>query len=247
MLITTILHRPYVFLFLLSYIYIAKRTTNWRWMLAYLLAGYTIAFLSEFLSINHGFPYGWYSYKYENLAGEWLNHGVPVWDSMSYVFMCFAGLYFAQFILRAAASSQSRPLARPPRRTVALIALSALLTTLLDVVIDPVTLQGHRWFLGRVYEYPHHGLYFGVPLTNFAGWFLVSFVVNSVGILVLKFNRIANITQANTLLALGLYFGLMLFGLAIAVYLRMWKLILCDVLLISCLLFFALRSFRFKE
>jgi len=45
--------------------------------------------------------------------------------------------------------------------------------TLLDVVIDPLTLRGERWFLGTIYYYPHGGVYFGVPVSNFAGWFLV--------------------------------------------------------------------------
>ena len=44
---------------------------------------------------------------------------------------------------------------------------------LLDVVIDPVTLQGEKWFLGRIYEYPERGFYFGVTAANFAGWFVV--------------------------------------------------------------------------
>ncbi len=52
----------------------------------------------------------------------------------------------------------------------------ALLMTWLDVVIDPLTVHGDRWFLGRMYYYPEGGVYFGVPLTNFAGWFLIGVV-----------------------------------------------------------------------
>ena len=40
----------------------------------------------------------------------------------------------------------------------------ALLMTWLDVVIDPLTVHGDRWFLGRIYYYPEGGAYFGVPL-----------------------------------------------------------------------------------
>jgi uncharacterized membrane protein len=49
----------------------------------------------------------------------------------------------------------------------------ALLMTWLDVVIDPLTVHGDRWFLGRMYYYPEGGIYFGVPLSNFVGWFVV--------------------------------------------------------------------------
>ena len=45
--------------------------------------------------------------------------------------------------------------------------------TWLDVVIDPLTVHGERWFLGRIYYYPEGGIYFGVPLSNFVGWFVV--------------------------------------------------------------------------
>jgi putative membrane protein len=41
------------------------------------------------------------------------------------------------------------------------------------VVIDPLAVRGERWFLGRIFYYPHGGAYFGVPLSNFLGWWLV--------------------------------------------------------------------------
>jgi putative membrane protein len=47
---------------------------------------------------------------------------------------------------------------------------------LLDVVIDPVAVRGDRWFLGRIFYYPAGGVYFGVPLSNFAGWMIVGMV-----------------------------------------------------------------------
>jgi putative membrane protein len=54
-----------------------------------------------------------------------------------------------------------------------MVALSGALMTLLDVVIDPLAVRGDRWFLGHLFTYPEGGIYFGVPLSNFAGWFLV--------------------------------------------------------------------------
>lgn len=50
-----------------------------------------------------------------------------------------------------------------------------MLFTFSDVVIHPVALQGEKWFLGKIYGYPQEALYFGVPLTNFAGWAVVGF------------------------------------------------------------------------
>ena len=47
----------------------------------------------------------------------------------------------------------------------------------LDIVIDPAALRGYRWFLGQIYGYPEPGAYFGIPLSNFGGWFLVALVL----------------------------------------------------------------------
>jgi putative membrane protein len=44
---------------------------------------------------------------------------------------------------------------------------------MLDVVIDPAAVRGERWFLGDLFYYAEGGVYFGVPLSNFAGWWLV--------------------------------------------------------------------------
>ena len=40
-----------------------------------------------------------------------------------------------------------------------------------------MALRGDRWFLGKIYLYPDGGLYFGVTLANFLGWFFVCFVI----------------------------------------------------------------------
>jgi len=40
-----------------------------------------------------------------------------------------------------------------------------------------VALQGNRWFLGQIYGYKEVGLHFGVPLSNYIGWWIVSLVL----------------------------------------------------------------------
>jgi putative membrane protein len=72
-------------------------------------------------------------------------------------------LFIASFTL-ARAALKGRTTSR-----VTLAAVSGLLLMMLiDVVIDPLAVRGDQWFLGR--------LYFGVPLSNFAGWWLVGLV-----------------------------------------------------------------------
>ncbi len=169
-LIQSIITRPYVFAFLAAFLFLGMRFFGWRRTLLWLVTGYAIAWLSELSSITNGFPYGEYHYVYEGMPGELVVLGVPFFDSLSYPFLTFAGFTTAVFMLGR----------RHANGTAASIFLGALLTMLLDVIVDPTSTMGERWFLGRIHYYAHPGWYFGVPLTNFGGWFLVSLAIIAV-------------------------------------------------------------------
>ncbi|MBF0105855.1 MAG: carotenoid biosynthesis protein [Deltaproteobacteria bacterium] len=241
-LLTTLIKRPYVVAFLCSYLFIAIRVAGLRWTCQFLIVGYTIAFLSEFFSINYGVPYGQYFYKYANLKGEWLNNGVPVWDSVSYVFMCFAGLYVAFLALSPKLSTISHQPSTINR--LKLVVLSAVFVTILDIIIDPVAHLGRFWFLGDIYYYPNPGFYFDITLANFAGWFFVSLCINSVGVFLLKFDCVCRLSKTNSVLALGLYYGIAGFGVVIAIYLNRMTLLLADLfwIALTALLIVRLRA-----
>ncbi|MBN2053490.1 carotenoid biosynthesis protein, partial [bacterium] len=57
------------------------------------------------------------------------------------------------------------------RRRLAAAAAGALILTALDLAVDPVEVARGVW----VWHRP--GLYFGIPLQNFAGWFLTGFIM----------------------------------------------------------------------
>ncbi len=217
-LITTILHRPYVFAFLLAYLFLSVKRWGWKTSLLWLASGYIIAWISEYASIHVNFPYGEYHYIYENLQGELLVGGVPFFDSLSYPFLIFAGYTTAEFITR---------------RTSYAVFLGALLTMLLDVIIDPIATMGDRWFLGKIHFYAHPGWYFGVPLTNFGGWFLVPLAV--IAFNVFLSSRLADTHSKNTKtgtihgpayewLYPAFYISIALFNIAVTFWVGEWKL-----------------------
>jgi len=142
----------------------------------YLVGGYLLAWSSEFSSIHTGFPYGWYIYIPATRDQELWVAGVPFMDSLSYVFLSYASYSLATLLLaggqRLALSLQHRW-----QRAWLPIGLGAGLFVLLDVIIDPLSLRGYRWFLGQIYGYPEYGCYFGVPLSNFAGWLVVGLLM----------------------------------------------------------------------
>jgi uncharacterized membrane protein len=172
----TLLLRPYVFLFLGCYVLLATWQFGAGRTLAFLVAGYLVAWAAELSSIHTGFPYGLYIYIPATLDREIWVAGVPFMDSLSYVFLAYASHSLALLAL-APGRWQGRRFFLEDRGFLLSwrsAILGAVLMTTLDVVIDPLTLRGYRWFLGQIYGYPEPGFYFGIPLANFAGWLLVS-------------------------------------------------------------------------
>ncbi len=171
--ITTFLARPYVFAFLAAFLFLAWRRFGWRRTMVWLVTGYLIAWASEVSSIHNGFPYGLYKYVYESMPGELMIAGVPFFDSLSYAFLSYAGFAVASFFV----GNLCTDTAATPRRCAPLVLLASFFTMLIDVVVDPVATMGDRWFLGQIHYYVYPGFYFGVPLTNFGGWFLVALAI----------------------------------------------------------------------
>ncbi len=172
--------RPYVFAFLAAYAVTAAFHMGRRRMLAYIPLGYSLAWLSEFSSIHVGFPYGDYYYIPSTMDRELWVFGVPFMDSLSYVFLSYCSYSMAVFMLSPAVFRGMRLYVletRSIRRSIETLVLGAFLFVLLDIIIDPVALQGYRWFLGQIYGYREVGLYFGVPMSNFGGWLIVGFVL----------------------------------------------------------------------
>ena len=194
--ITTIVHRPYVFMFLVAFLVLGRLYFGgWKKTLLWLVVGYVVAWASEVSSIHNGFPYGLYHYRYENMAGELIVAGVPFWDSLSYPFMIFAGYTTAKFILNSHPESKAKDLGgffASLRMTAPTALFGSFLTMLLDIIIDPLTVMGDRWFLGNIYYYPNGGQYFGVPITNFAGWFIVPLAV------ILSFQLVCSLVPKGT-------------------------------------------------
>ncbi|UJP07007.1 MAG: carotenoid biosynthesis protein [Nitrosomonas sp.] len=178
--IDTIVMRPYVFTFFAAFLLACVPHLGWRKTLTFTLAGYLIAFTSEKLSITTGFPYGWYYYIDDTSHQELWVWGVPFFDSLSYVFLTYCSYTTALFILSPLAIKGVDLITletRAIRHSWAALVLGAFLQTFLDIIIDPVALQGNRWFLGQIYGYYEAGLHFGVPISNYLGWLLTSFLL----------------------------------------------------------------------
>ena len=170
----TVWLRPYVFVFFGIYLFIALRTIGWKRTALYTLLAYLIAFVCEYTSSHGdlGIPFGVYRYIESTRGRELWIAGVPFMDSLSFTFLSFIS-YRLAIIFAARRNFEDGDLSR--RWKTALLA--GFLMMFLDIIIDPVTLQGSRWFLGDLYYYPKGGQYFGVTIWNFIGWFIVCVII----------------------------------------------------------------------
>ncbi len=178
--IGTFVMRPYVFAFLAVYLVASVTHMGWKKTICFTVTGYLIAFASEFCSINTGIPYGWYYYIDTTRTQELWIAGVPFFDSLSYVFLTYCSYTAALLTVSPIKTCRMNLVTletRSMRRSFGVLVLASFYQTFLDIVIDPVALQGHRWFLGQIYGYREAGSHFGVPLSNYIGWLVVSFLL----------------------------------------------------------------------
>lgn len=221
----TLVLRPYVFAFLGVYLVAASVHLGWRRALLFVPLGYLVAFASEYCSIHWQFPYGDYHYIYDTVGRELWVAGVPFMDSLSYVFLAYCS-YAAAIVLLSPVARAGFDLkvleTRKLRRSFRVLLLASVLMVFLDVIIDPVALQGYRWFLGQIYGYKYQGVYFGVPLSNFGGWLVVAVIMVSV---LQVLDRIPRLDSAvprrlrqlplGAMLGVALYLGVLAFNLTV--------------------------------
>ena len=131
------------------------RSLGWARMAFFVLWGCLIGGMSELVGTTTGFPFGAYSY------GFWL--GPKLLDHVPYF---IPPSWFALSIL-------SLDLARriTTRRWERILAATVFMV-LWDVSLDPAMSRAFPFW-----TYPDGGFYYGMPASNWAGWFGVTFVI----------------------------------------------------------------------
>ena len=116
-----------------------------------------LSYLAEFVGSSTGIPFG--KYHYTGLLQPQLA-GVPLLIPLAWMMMLPPAWAIAKTIL-----GESRP-------RWAFVLLSALAFTAWDLFLDPQMVGWGFW----VWETP--GAYFGIPLSNYLGWIVVSALIS---------------------------------------------------------------------
>ncbi|MGA2409422.1 MAG: carotenoid biosynthesis protein [Candidatus Binataceae bacterium] len=177
LLIATVGLRPYVFVFLTAFLFISIVNYGLRTTLLFAVMTYLVALACEWSSVHNGLPFGLYHYLDATRGRELWVAGVPFMDSLSFTFLGFASYTVALLVnaplYRCGADLRlldTWKLRRLPRVWL----MAALFMVMVDLVVDPLSVRGDRWFLGKIFWYDPPGPHFGVPINNYLGWFFVA-------------------------------------------------------------------------
>ncbi len=177
LLLATIELRPYVFIFLAAFLFISIVNYGAGTTILFTALTYSVSLACEWSSVHNGFPFGLYHYIQATRGRELWIAGVPFMDSLSFTFLGFASytvaLLAASPLYRRGADLRildTRKIRRSPRVWL----MAALFMVMVDMAVDPLSVRGDRWFLGRIFWYDSPGPHFGVPISNYLGWFFVA-------------------------------------------------------------------------
>lgn len=119
--------------------------------------------LFENLSVLTGFPFG--HYYFTKLMGPKI-FNIPIFLGLAYLGMAYLSWTLARLILRTGQGPISG------FSLVLVPVLSGLIMTAWDLSQDPSwSTILHLWI------WPHGGAYFGVPVSNFLGWYFTNYVI----------------------------------------------------------------------
>lgn len=129
-----------------------------RGTMAFMALVFAIPYGSEFFGVLTGVPYG--TYTYSGLVGPLVLGLVPIfifiaWIHISYLAIATTTLGFG-------------------RSSLWLAPLDGLIAAAWDVIVDPLAVRAGLW------SWTAPGGFYGVPLSNFLGWFLVVTILSVV-------------------------------------------------------------------
>ncbi|MCX6019534.1 MAG: carotenoid biosynthesis protein [Chloroflexi bacterium] len=134
----------------------ALERVQMRRTLLMLASGFGVALCFEYLGSSHGLIFG--DYDYTDLLGPRMLGDVPVLIPAAWFMMLYPCWEIAAVLTQKITAH---------RRT-ARIVIAAAAMTAWDLSLDPRMVADGAWI------WPHGGAYFGVPLSNFVGWFVTA-------------------------------------------------------------------------
>lgn len=132
------------------------REIGWKLLSLFFLIAFGVSWGYETASILTGFPFG--DYHYTSKLGPKLGH-VPLLIMPAYFGVCYISWIIAKLLLSGGSERDAGILPR--------VLVASFVMVMWDLAMDP-----SRATVAKVWIWHEGGSYFGVPLQNFAGWYL---------------------------------------------------------------------------
>jgi uncharacterized membrane protein len=139
------------------------RSYGWRGILVFIGIILVVGNAFENIGVRTGFPFG--RYYFTDLMGPKLSV-VPILLGLAYVGMAYLSWTLAHVILGGCGTRLSGS------RVVVLPVIASFLMVAWDLCLDPIWAT-----VLRAWVFPDGGPYFGVPISNFLGWYLTVYVI----------------------------------------------------------------------
>jgi uncharacterized membrane protein len=136
-------------------------SSGWRTTGLFFAMAALVSYALEEIGVRTGWIYG--AYHYSDLLGPKLGH-VPMLIPLAWFMMIYPAWVVARTLLRGAETRSAAGL-------VSQALIAAMIMTGWDTVMDPGMAAAGNWTWER------GGAYFGVPLQNYFGWLLTTFLV----------------------------------------------------------------------
>ena len=199
---------------------------GWRRATGLFAAGVSIALGAELIGTSSGFPFG--DYAYTSLLGYRILGRVPFPIPISWFYMLYCALAMCSRVLAARDDGRMRWM---------WAAAAAAMLTAWDVAMDPAMVQTSHW----VWREP--GVFYGMPLTNWIGWFGTGLLIARVMLAITPPTRIAE-RNAREWLPLALYAANGVMPVAICLRDGLWWAAALGTLAMATPLVLALRAGR---
>lgn len=143
---------------------------GWRNTLALFSIILVGSFMFEAIGVSTGYITGQYYYTYK--IGTLLFGLVPYSVPFAWLMMIYPSYIMSLWIMPAKYKFW--------KHTIIVASITGLVMTSWDLVMDPVMVNQHYWI------WESKGLYFGIPLQNYAAWWFVTFTLIMIYHLFLK-------------------------------------------------------------
>ena len=149
------------FSFFIFPVFFSSQLEQWIKVLAFCVLAIYTGLLFESIGVFTGLIYGPYHYT-DQLGNKFLGL-VPFLIPAAWMVMTYPSMVIAKVLIPTTWSGT--------KRMFSIAALSGVIMTAWDVVMDPMMVLRGNW----VWEV--RGAYFGIPLMNFLGWWATTFAV----------------------------------------------------------------------